>query len=196
MKISRKKRRVIQMEALQRVIGCQSRSIHQMTGEVFKLKALLEEAKNKACMYHNEVCRYKDETADLTVRCQEVEEMLRQEESQREIVERKCNQYVEDITHYKLKADILFEEVSVIRSKAKEYEKEIELLVQDKMNLGNDLKEQVETTNSYKIMHDQQKEMKNMYYRALNKCMAENNELKIELEELRSKKPLLKRVFG
>lgn len=196
MKMSRRKRRVLQMEALQKVVGYQSRNIQQLTGDVFKLKTLLNNAREKGCVYQNEACMYQSEVADLTVRCKEIEEMLRQEEVKHEISQKKCNQYIEDLIYHKNRADSLFEEVVVIKGKIKSYEKDIERLVQDKLALKNDLDGQVKTTNSYKIMYEQQKEMKNMYFGALNKCAEENNELKIELAELKNKKSLLKRVFG
>lgn len=66
-------------------IANQAKTIRQLSEVYSSANAEIEALKTKVCSYMESVTLYKGENEDLRVRCEELEEMLRQEESKLEI---------------------------------------------------------------------------------------------------------------
>ena len=89
-----------------------------------KQLAEIEELKDKVAAYMESASMYKGENEDLRVRCEEVEEMLRQEESKLEIANKEKLELCEKIA--KLEADAkLYQETILELQEAKQQKENV-----------------------------------------------------------------------
>lgn len=107
-----------------------------------KQLAEIEELKDKVAAYMESASMYKGENEDLRVRCEEVEEMLRQEESKLEIANKEKLELCEKIT--KLEADAkLYQETILELQKAKQQKENVCSMYFSAINKVMDEKEEL-----------------------------------------------------
>ena len=90
--------------------------------ELFKALEKIEELKDKVAAYMESASMYKGENEDLRVRCEEVEEMLRQEESKLEIANKEKLELCEKIA--KLEADAKIYQETILELQEAKQQKE------------------------------------------------------------------------
>ena len=92
--------------------------------ELFKALEKIEELKDKVAAYMESASMYKGENEDLRVRCEEVEEMLRQEESKLEIANKEKLELCEKIARFEADAK-LYQETILELQEAKQQKENV-----------------------------------------------------------------------
>lgn len=153
--MAKRKPRLSEINKLKLKSSTQAKSITQLCEVYSDASIEIESLKSKISAYMESASMYKGENEDLRVRCEEVEEMLRQKEASLEI---------EYMSHT--------EEVK----KANELEGRVKLLEKE----NEELKVEVSTQ---KMLTKKQEEMKSLYFNSLDKAKKRINELE-EMYEL------------
>ena len=130
------------MQALRVENGELREAVNGSIEQNLKQLAEIEQLKDKVATYMESASMYKGENEDLRVRCEEVEEMLRQEESKLEIANKEKLELCEKIT--KLETDSeLYQETILELQQAKQQKENVCSMYFSAINKVMDEKEEL-----------------------------------------------------